>query len=44
MRLCIWSCDVPDKLGPVPKLWVYTQAAIVVFIVAGMVIAITRLA
>jgi len=28
----------------VPRLWIWTQAAIVVFVVAGMVIAITKLA
>jgi hypothetical protein len=27
-----------------PKLWIYLQAAIIVFVVAGMVIAIVRLA
>jgi len=27
-----------------PRLWIWTQAAIVVFVVAGMVIAIIRLA
>ena len=26
-----------------PKMWIYTQALIVVFVVAGMVIAITKL-
>jgi hypothetical protein len=28
----------------VPKLWIYTQALIVIFVVAGMVIAIAKLA
>jgi hypothetical protein len=28
----------------VPRLWFWTQAAIIVFVVAGMVIAITKLA
>jgi len=27
-----------------PRLWLYTQIAIIVFVLAGMVIAITRLA
>jgi hypothetical protein len=27
-----------------PKLWIYTQALIVLFVVIGMVIAIVRLA
>jgi len=27
-----------------PRLWLYTQILIVVFVLAGMVIAITRLA
>jgi len=27
----------------VPRFWLYTQAAIVVFVVAGMIIAITKL-
>jgi hypothetical protein len=31
-------------LPHVPKLWIYTQVLIVVFVLAGMVIAITRLA
>ena len=26
-----------------PKMWIYTQALIVVFVLAGMVIAITKL-
>jgi hypothetical protein len=29
---------------PMPKLWLYTQVAIIVFVLAGMVIAITKLA
>lgn len=29
--------------APMPKLWIYAQALIVVFVVAGMVIALTRL-
>jgi len=28
----------------VPRLWIWTQAAIVLFVIAGMVIAITKLA
>jgi hypothetical protein len=27
-----------------PKLWIYTQALIVLFVLAGMIIAITKLA
>lgn len=37
-RLC------PASLGPVPRLWFWTQAAIVLFVLAGIVVAITRLA
>jgi hypothetical protein len=33
-----------DSLGHVPKLWIWTQVLIVVFVVAGIVIAITHLA
>jgi hypothetical protein len=29
--------------GPMPKLWLYTQIAIIVFVLAGMVIAVTKL-
>jgi hypothetical protein len=29
---------------PVPATWIWTQVAIVVFVVIGMVIAITKLA
>jgi hypothetical protein len=32
------------SVQPVPRFWLWTQAAIVVFVVAGMVIAITKLA
>jgi len=28
----------------VPKFWLYTQVLIVIFVVAGMIIAITKLA
>jgi hypothetical protein len=31
------------SVGRVPKLWLYTQIAIIVFVLAGMVIAITKL-
>jgi hypothetical protein len=31
-------------LGAMPRLWIWTQAAIVLFVVVGMVIAIVRLA
>jgi hypothetical protein len=31
-------------VDPMPKFWIYTQVLIVLFVVAGMVIAITRLA
>ena len=30
--------------GPMPKFWVYTELLIVLFVLAGMVIAITKLA
>jgi hypothetical protein len=30
-------------LSRMPKLWIYTQALIVVFVIAGMVIAVIRL-
>jgi hypothetical protein len=32
------------SFGAVPRHWLWTQAAIVVFVIAGIVIAITRLA
>jgi hypothetical protein len=32
-----------DSFGRVPRLWFWTQAAIVVFVLAGIVIAITKL-
>jgi hypothetical protein len=32
------------SVGPMPRLWFWTQAAIVVFVLIGMVIAITKLA
>jgi hypothetical protein len=31
-------------LLPMPRYWIWMQVAIVVFVVAGMVIAITKLA
>jgi hypothetical protein len=30
--------------GQMPKLWIYTQILIVIFVAIGMVIAITKLA
>jgi hypothetical protein len=33
-----------DTLVPMPRFWFWTQVAIVVFVLAGMVIAITKLA
>jgi hypothetical protein len=36
--------SVHDTFHEMPRLWFWTQAAIVVFVVAGMVIAIIRLA
>jgi hypothetical protein len=35
---------VHDTFGVMPRLWFWTQAAIFVFVLAGMVIAITKLA
>jgi hypothetical protein len=32
------------RFTPMPRLWFWTQAAILVFVIAGMVIAITKLA
>jgi hypothetical protein len=32
-----------DSFGRVPRLWFWTQAAIVAFVLAGIVIAITKL-
>jgi hypothetical protein len=32
------------SFGTVPRHWLWTQAAILVFVIAGIVIAITRLA
>jgi hypothetical protein len=41
---CDLFCDEALPLrAPMPKLWIYTQVLIVVFVVAGMVIAITKL-
>jgi hypothetical protein len=34
----------PATVPGVPRFWFWTQVLIVVFVVAGMVIAITRLA
>jgi hypothetical protein len=31
-------------VSAMPRLWFYTQALIIVFVLAGMVIAITKLA
>lgn len=33
----------PASLRVVPRLWIYTQALIVIFVLAGIVIAIIRL-
>jgi hypothetical protein len=38
-----WAWPRLCSVGIVPKLWLYTQIAIIVFVVAGMVIAITKL-
>jgi hypothetical protein len=35
---------VDDSFGVMPRFWIWTQVAIIVFVVAGMVIAITKLA
>jgi hypothetical protein len=35
---------VTDRLTHVPRLWFWTQVLICVFVLAGIVIAITRLA
>jgi hypothetical protein len=38
------TIDQPLAFGePMPKLWLYTQGLIVLFVVIGMVIAIVRL-
>jgi len=34
----------PLPLATVPRHWIWLQVAIIVFVVAGMVIAITKLA
>jgi hypothetical protein len=36
--------DKPATFSSVPRHWFWTQVAIIVFVLAGMVIAITRLA
>ena len=33
----------PDYPDPVPRMWIWLQAAIVVFVLAGMVIAIVKM-
>jgi hypothetical protein len=33
-----------DSFGVMPRHWIWVQVAILVFVVAGMVIAITKLA
>jgi hypothetical protein len=35
---------VRGRVGPVSPSWIWIQAAIVVFVVAGMIIAIVKLA
>jgi hypothetical protein len=37
---CAERCDN----GPMPRHWLFIQALILVFVVAGMIIAITKLA
>jgi hypothetical protein len=41
-----WRCATAPSttVYAMPKLWLYTQIAVVVFVLAGIVIAITRLA
>jgi hypothetical protein len=34
----------PASVQVVPRLWFWTQIAIIVFVLAGMIIAITKLA
>src|SRR5437660_9073806 len=34
----------PANVGPMPRHWIWMQVAIMIFVLAGMVIAITRLA
>jgi hypothetical protein len=36
--------DRPLAFPPVPRHWIWMQVAILVFVLAGMVIAITKLA
>jgi hypothetical protein len=38
------QCDSDTVAGAMPKIWLYTQVAIVVFVCIGIVIAITKLA
>jgi hypothetical protein len=42
--LCIFANQYAARVRAVPRTWIWMQAAIVVFVVAGMVIAITKLA
>jgi hypothetical protein len=40
-----WSQPSPaTTLRDVPKFWIWTQAAIVIFVLAGMIIAIVKIA
>ncbi len=39
-----WGDGDPLGLVPMPRFWIWIQAAIFVFVIAGMVIAVTKLA
>lgn len=42
MQVCDQSG--PCRLGEMPQTWIWMQVAIVVFVVIGMIVAITKLA